>query len=530
MVGLGCMLALVLGVCVVFKRGVSAEGPPRLKKISVPYTEYTWWLISWGDNQIACQILTDHEGLPTYEDASASCGGILANAWYNSPPCKGALKNGIGSNCNGYYVFYVSSQPQEREVIIELPPAVVWVSLEGCTPIPPENRCPVLPTLVLTGEEPLPNEQIIDIQGSYDGNPFFCPGNVCKLPLHPTTLEGSQIEFWADSSYGDASEHFTAQVRVLDTGVSTEPGGSGWFVDVISSQWQGPPLSSCGRIWEVFPPVGGPPTWLSTPESFELLASAEPYYYLAGRLISQGLVDVTGCPSNGLLPNGYADACGLAKARPLVEIWQNQFDNRIIETAKETGVPAQLMKNLFAQESQFWAGVFRVPYEFGLGQLTDNGAEAILIWDQAFFGQFCPLILSESTCAGGYVMMNPEEQALLRGGLALQAKADCPKCPEGINLKNVNFTVSLFANILQANCAQVARTIYTATGQMAGSVANYEDLWRMTIANYHAGPGCTSYAIHTSWQDTHTLTWAEIAPRFTEPCKGVIPYVEKITR
>jgi hypothetical protein len=343
---------------------------------------------------------------------------------------------------------------------------------------------------------------------------------------------GSRIEFWANSSYGDSSEHFIAQVRVVDSGVSEEPGGGGWYVDVISSQWQGSPLASCAKIWEAFPPLGGPPSWLITPEGSELLASEEPYYYLAGRMISQGLVDASSCSLGGLLPNGYADVCGLEVARPLVEDWQNQFDTRIVDVARETGIPAQLMKNLFAQESQFWPGVFRVPYEYGLGQLTDKGADSILLWNPSFFDQICPLVLAEDACAGGYLNLAEDNQAILRGAVALQAKADCPTCAEGIDLSNVNFSVLLFANMLQANCAQVSRTIYTATNKMAGTVSTYEDLWRLTIANYHAGPGCLSYAVHQAWTNSTTgqLTWDEVVPYFTDPCKGVVPYVEKITR
>jgi hypothetical protein len=97
-------------------------------------------------------------------------------------------------------------------------------------------------------------------------------------------------------------------------------------------------------------------------------------------------------------------------------------------------------------------------------------------------------------------------------------------------LTNTFFTVSLFANTLQANCAQIARTIFTATGQMAGRLATYEDLWRLTIANYHAGPGCVSFAIHQAWQTAQTLSWDVVSTRFTEPCQGVVPYVEQIAR
>jgi hypothetical protein len=230
-----------------------------------------------------------------------------------------------------------------------------------------------------------------------------------------------------------------------------------------------------------------------------------------------------------MLPNGYADSCGLERSRPLLADWQNQFDHRIVEVAKETGIPAQLMKNLFAQESQFWPGVFRVPYEYGLGQLTDHGVDSIFLWQPEFFTQFCPLVLHEDACSGGYLSLKEDSRAILRGALAVQAKVDCAECEAGIDLSNTNFSVSLFANTLQANCAQVSRTIFTATASSPGMVATYEDLWRFTIANYHAGPGCTAYAIHQTWQNTGSLTWQEAVNYFTDPCQGVIPYVEKIT-
>ena len=234
-------------------------------------------------------------------------------------------------------------------------------------------------------------------------------------------------------------------------------------------------------------------------------------------------------PAGGLETNGYANTCGLEVARPEVTSWQNQFDARIIQVAQESGVPATLMKNLFAQESQFWPGVFRVPYEFGLGQITDNGADAILQWNPSLYNQFCPLVFTQETCVRGYLHLTEDEQAMLRGAYAAQARADCPGCSQGLDLGNVQFSVSLFADTLLANCEQVAQIVYNATGEIAGTVSSYEDLWRMTVANYHAGPGCLSYAAYMAWNGNRLeLLWDEMATEFTEPCQGVIPYVEKI--
>ena len=154
--GAVCVFALLVGATLIAGGDVSAQGPARLTKIIVPYTEYEWWLIRWVDNEIVCTILVDHEGPPTVKEAISSCGLELATEWFYTPPCKVNQVQDT-TTCQGLYIFLVSSQPKQREVLVELPPPVAWVNLEGCTPIPPENLCPTLPVLLLTGEEPLPD-------------------------------------------------------------------------------------------------------------------------------------------------------------------------------------------------------------------------------------------------------------------------------------------------------------------------------------------------------------------------------------
>jgi len=110
-----------------------------------------------------------------------------------------------------------------------------------------------------------------------------------------------------------------------------------------------------------------------------------------GRLIAYGLADASICPDGGLLPNGWASACGLETARESVDAWQNRFNAQIIAAAQEFNLPAQLLKNLFAQESQFWPGAVRdlKIQEFGMGHLTEQGADAVLLWNPDFFARAC---------------------------------------------------------------------------------------------------------------------------------------------
>jgi hypothetical protein len=530
-----CMVFLFLGITITGTGIVRAADNPgennvRQTTIEVSYTRYEWWLLRWSDNQLICHVYIDHDGLPTANEILTDCGGTIYNQWISTQPCSGLDQGEIApSGCMGLYLYFIGSAPAERKITIDLPPAQVYVTLNGCTPTPPENLCPVIPSLHLEGVDPLPNEQITTIHVSIDGVETTCPGSVCDVPLNPTPLVGTTVEFWAESSFGDSSVVFTAMVRVIDSGVSATPTSGGWYVDVLSSQWKGNTIATCAEVWQAFPPIGGVPSWLSTPEDPAFLATDQPYSYLAGRLIAAGVVDASSCPGGGLLTNGYADNCGMELALPEVIIWQNQFDDQISQVAMDTKVPAQLLKNLFAQESQFWPGVYRQPQEFGLGQITDNGADALLIWNPSFFNQFCPLVLSEDQCNQGYLKLDANTQAILRGALVSSADVDCADCEYGIDLTGIDESINLVAHTVLADCEQVAQIVYNATGQIAGEITSYEELWKFTIADYHVGPGCLSYAMYTSWAARSNLDWEHVSTHLTEPCQTVIPYVTQIT-
>ncbi len=504
------------------------DPPSRETEIVVQYVEFEWWLMRWSDNSVECKIIVDHDGLPYDDDVYIFCGEDRFDEWQETETCDPVLDGEDTANCEGLYLLQVASETKEKTVLVDLPTPEAWLTVEGCTPTPNNNRCAELPYLIILAEEPLPNEHITQIQGTYNDIPIVCEGNTCEVPLRPTLAEGVIVTFWADSSFGDSGQHYTAVVRVTDGGVSTGPDSGGWYVDIMSDRWEAAQTSGCGPIWQTFPPIEGVPSWLATPEWPELLSTDAPYTYLAGRLIAQGIVDATACIAGGLEENGYANACGLEIARPEVDSWQNRFDEQIVAVAQETGIPAQLIKNLFAQESQFWPGAFNGAEEYGLGQLTPLGADTVLLWNPTFFNQFCPYVLSLDACNLGYAHIPPEDQELLRDALAVRANADCATCEAGIDVSHANFSVDIFAQTILANCQQVAQIISNARGVAPSKVSSYEDLWRFTLGNYHAGPGCLSTAIYAT--SGTRLTWDKVAPRLDKECPGAVEYVENIAK
>ena len=63
-------------------------GPNRKTTITVSYTTYEWWLAAWRDNQVACQVYVEHEGLPDAGEVWYYCGDAVYNAWQATSACK----------------------------------------------------------------------------------------------------------------------------------------------------------------------------------------------------------------------------------------------------------------------------------------------------------------------------------------------------------------------------------------------------------------------------------------------------------
>ena len=504
-------------------------GPDRFTVVIVDYTSYEWYLATWKGSKIVCSVIFDHEGSPLPEDVYNNCDLAVYNKWISQPPCIYRETR----LCVGYYTFPVSSKPATKEIPMQLASASAWISLEDCQPVlsTSTNICESNPTLVITGQEPLQNEKIIRIEGTYDGQSFDCDQtDVCKFHIPETVENGVKVDFWAYSSYGDSSLVYSAQVRVQKAN-ENDPDQSYWYVDILSTQWQGQAVAMCSDSWNVFPPVGGPPAWLTTPKQSEELSSDIPYTYLAKNLILQGVVDASACADGGLVPDGNVNQCGLEKAREEVTKWQNRFDELILSTAQETGVPARLLKNLFARESQFWPGSYFGVGDVGLGQLTENGADITLFWNPSFYNQFCALALPGAACGKGYMHLTDDERETLRLALVASINATCTDCPLGIDLTRADYSVGVFANSMIASCRQAGQVITNYTEKSPGEVASYEDLWKFSLVNYNAGGGCLAEVITRSLGEGNTiLTWDNTSPFISGACSGAVDYVNDISK
>jgi hypothetical protein len=500
-------------------------GPDRFSVTTVDYTKYFWWMVRWGESDVECKIEVDHDGMPTPGDIYVDCGETLYDKWVNQKPCKEHDVN----LCKGFYLVQVDSQPAQKQISTKLPAPIVQVALDNCNPVYSSSTsiCEFKPVLVLTGIEPLDGYTITGIEGLYEGQPFSCDA-VCHLRLPVTNEDVFTIQFWANSSYGDSSEMFDAKIRVATTDEG-DPDHSFWYVDVLSSQWTGVPVATCVDAWGVLPPVGGPAAWLSTPTQSETLGTDVPYTYLAENLIRQGVVDASLCANGGLLPDGGVNTCGMETARIAVNEWQNQFDGVILEVAKDTGVPAYLLKNLFAVESQFWPGS-GLKSDVGLGQLTEQGADTTFLWNPPFFYQFCPSIMDSDQCNKGYLHLDEDQQEFVRQSLISAVNATCENCPLGIDMDRANFSIGVFAHTLLANCGQAGQLVENITDDAAGVSASFEDLWKFTLVNYNAGPGCLGDALDVTYGEDQELNWENVSSHLAGTCEGAVEYVNKVSK
>lgn len=68
------------------------------------------------------------------------------------------------------------------------------------------------------------------------------------------------------------------------------------------------------------------------------------------------------------------------------------------------------------------------------------------------------------------------------------------------------------------------------TGNKAGSSSSYDDLWRLTLVNYNAGPGCLTEALRTAIRANQMLDWPHVSGNLAGVCASAVDYVAHIAQ
>lgn len=273
--------------------------------------------------------------------------------------------------------------------------------------------------------------------------------------------------------------------------------------------------------------------WLSRPATVNELTTNMPLVLLAGHLLANGLAEAADCPGKGLMENGAANPCGLEKARYEVYLWQNRFDARILETASAAEIPPFVLKGIFMQETQFWPVMYQNNAwdfgEYGLGHLNELGADVLLAWNAPFYDDFCHTVLFGENCRKEYISLAANERALLRGSVIRLVGADCSSCPYGIDFAKAESSVKVFAETLKANHAQTQQVLRNAAGGFGAFTVSWEDTWRFTLVNYHAGSGCLYSALGAARAESEKVNWKKVSRHLEPGCEDAARYVEAIS-
>jgi hypothetical protein len=137
--------------------------------------------------------------------------------------------------------------------------------------------------------------------------------------------------------------------------------------------------------------------------------------------------------------------------------------------------------------------------------------------------------MDSAECAKGYLGLDKDQQEYVRLGLINAVNATCENCPLGIDLERANFSIGVFAHTLLANCEQAGQLVRNITGGTPGNAASYEDLWKFTLVNYNAGPGCLGDALDLTFAQSLALTWQNVSSQLSPGCIGAAKYVNDIS-
>jgi len=260
--------------------------------------------------------------------------------------------------------------------------------------------------------------------------------------------------------------------------------------------------------------------WVYVPESPDELYSDEEYFFLAGQLIENDVVDASDCPSGGLMLNGYANACGMSKATETVVSVQNLLNGPILQAFEDVGVPPVLLKQLISFESQFWPSQ-HTQYHYGFGHITNIGIRNALQWNHNLSTKVCPESTG-ATCASNIATADQILSSLI---------ATCDTCEYGIDPEEAAISVDILAEVLLGYCYQTAQLVYNATGWHSSLAVDYATIWKLTLMNYNSGSVCVYNTLDSTFDFTQgPMKWSDISANVSgERCLRGLNYANQIT-
>lgn len=339
------------------------------------------------------------------------------------------------------------------------------------------------------------------------------------------------INVFPAGKYNGEKGEPTVSIQNDDSVVTTSPAsaltGTISQTPTIDQQTRVLPDSSnsvCATIWGITPPTTLP-EWLRTPSNANGLYTEVKYFILAGHLISSGIINVGICPDGGLSSGGAANTCGMEQAYTQVIEWQNQFDQDIFTAAQDNQIPAEVLKRLFAQETQFWPPNYFGPPAYGIGNVMSPGIEPLFIWNDDVYQNTCREVFSKS-CTQPYSALSSNDQQVIRGFfISHYIDAYCDKCLNRIDLDKTKRSIDYFAKLIVADCHQVVSDINEL---FSIQTLSYEDVWRLTLLNYAVGPTCITRGIK-QMDALKGFSWEYFTEKLGSNCSADT-YLNNITR
>lgn len=475
-----------------------------------------WQLAYWENYNTACTLILDEDRTPTNEEIQRTCGESLYMTWLTTPMCDRHYGQDPASvSCTGLFLRRVGQREKTSEqtpintAMQELRQISFELSNVNCDP---GRLCDQKPELLLIAHGPDNNDSIIDSVhiriGTYEA---ACNGNACQMRLPTTDSSGVWFEYWAMDSNANQSDHFWLKFRAVPAQNSV----TDYYYDVIGDAF--PDLAAYGSdVWYTFPALGKElPAVLEKVPTVDYLVTKHKLQLLGAKLIRSGKVDSSMCENYGLNLDGTPNGCGEQVTAKMVFDMQNQYDQLIYDAAKRQKVPPRVVKGLIAQESQFWP-TSETPNEYGLGMLTEGGADMLLRWNNSYFLNVCRNTYphDQEKCMGGFSNLSEAEQIVLRGVVISKVGSD--------------EEIEVLAAAIRGCVNQVNQIITNATGDSPSSVSTYEDMWKLSIANYYSGSGCLFNAVNQVSAYSLPVTWENVRRFLTGQCELGNLYVDRV--